>query len=61
MFISPGRNVRVDFAYITGVTASTENFKITKDFRPNLEFVGSKAKGRMSKRVFQENKARQIF
>ena len=24
MFISPGRNVRVDFAYITGVTASTE-------------------------------------
>ena len=24
-------------------------------------FVGNKAKGRISKRVFQENKARQIF
>ena len=24
-------------------------------------YVGSKAKGRISKRVFQENKARQIF
>ena len=27
----------------------------------NLQFVGSEAKGRISKRVFQENKARQIF
>ena len=27
----------------------------------NHEFVGNKAKGRISKRVFQENKARQIF
>ena len=26
-----------------------------------LKFVGNKAKGRISKRVFQENKARQIF
>ena len=26
-----------------------------------LRFVGNKAKGRISKRVFQENKARQIF
>ena len=25
------------------------------------EFVGNKAKGRISKRVFQENKARQIL
>ena len=25
------------------------------------EIVGNKAKGRISKRVFQENKARQIF
>ena len=25
------------------------------------KFVGNKAKGRISKRVFQENKARQIF
>ena len=24
MFMSPGRNVSVDFTYITGVTASTE-------------------------------------
>ena len=27
----------------------------------SLEFVGNKAKGRISERVFQENKARQIF
>ena len=26
-----------------------------------LQFVGNKAKGRISKQVFQENKARQIF
>ena len=26
-----------------------------------LHFVGNKAKGRISKRVFQDNKARQIF
>ena len=26
-----------------------------------LKFVGNKAKGRISKRVLQENKARQIF
>ena len=26
-----------------------------------MELVGNKAKGRISKRVFQENKARQIF
>ena len=26
-----------------------------------LHFVGNKAKGRISKRVFQENKARQVF
>ena len=26
-----------------------------------IEIVGNKAKGRISKRVFQENKARQIF
>ena len=25
------------------------------------QFIGNKAKGRISKRVFQENKARQIF
>ena len=28
---------------------------------PTLQIVGNKAKGRISKRVFQENKARQIF
>ena len=27
----------------------------------DAEFVGNKVKGRISKRVFQENKARQIF
>ena len=27
----------------------------------NMELVGNKVKGRISKRVFQENKARQIF
>ena len=27
----------------------------------DIEFVGNKAKGRISKRVFQENKERQIF
>ena len=31
---------------------------MTNDF---FEIVGNKAKGRISKRVFQENKARQIF
>ena len=28
---------------------------------PNLIFIGNKAKGHISKRVFQENKTRQIF
>ena len=30
-------------------------------FVSNAQIVGNKAKGRISKRVFQENKARQIF
>ena len=30
-------------------------------FKKRLEFVGNKAKGRISKRVFKENKARKIF
>ena len=30
-------------------------------FEIGFEFVGNKTKGRISKRVFQENKARQIF
>ena len=38
-------------------------FKSSKflNFLKSLEFVGIKAKGRILKRVFQENKARQIF
>ena len=32
-----------------------------KQMSENFEFVGNKAKERISKRVFQENKARQIF
>ena len=31
------------------------------DFKHITKLVGNKAKGRISKRVFQENKARQIF
>ena len=31
------------------------------DLSDHLKFVGNKAKERISKRVFQENKARQIF
>ena len=31
------------------------------NFDKKCKFVGNKAKGRISKRVFQENKARQIF
>ena len=31
------------------------------DVSADPEIVGNKAKGRISKRVFQENKARQIF
>ena len=30
-------------------------------FYEGLQFFGNKAKGRISKRVFQENKERQIF
>ena len=40
-------------------------FLLTRDkFMPEIhlrQHVGNKAKGRISKRVFQENKARQIF
>ena len=32
-----------------------------RSLRLKAYFVGNKAKGRISKRVFQENKARQIF
>ena len=41
------------------VAYSFENFKWKSELRGH--FVGNKAKGRISKRVFQENKARQIF
>ena len=34
---------------------------LTFGYDKNSEFVGNKAKGRIPKRVFQENKARQIF
>ena len=34
--------------------------RISEDFR-STKFVGNKTKGRISKRLFQENKARQIF
>ena len=34
---------------------------LLKKRRAQKDFVGNKAKGRISKRVFQENKARQIF
>ena len=37
------------------------NFNSSKSTMEILEHVGNKAKGRISKRVFQENKARQIF
>ena len=38
---------------------STKKSHILK--KPAAEIVGNKAKGRISKRVLQENKARQIF
>ena len=36
-------------------------FCVKGDISANPEIVGNKAKGRISKRVFQENKAHQIF
>ena len=47
-----------------GVDVSLPSFpiRLVKSESESLDkFVGNKAKGRISKRVFQENKARQIF
>ena len=37
------------------------NLKVVNHGGNLLEIIGNKAKGRISKRVFQENKARQLF
>ena len=39
----------------------TQVFRIFENYLTIRQIVGIKAKGRISKRVFQENKARQIF
>ena len=69
-----GYNIQIQRIFV--FVKSRLNLKISKDLEkpsslePCLEhywpdpwhyFVGNKAKGRISKRVFQENKARQIF
>ena len=40
---------------------NTHKKKFTESIINLLYFIGNKAKGRIPKRVFQENKARQIF
>ena len=49
--------------YLTEDTSNTMNFKNIASYLSDeiLKFVGNKAKGRISKRVFQESKARQNF
>ena len=39
----------------------TKSYKVLQYSKPKLNLVGNKAKGRISKWVFQENKAGQIF
>ena len=52
-------------AVIQTISRDIMNFKICygnqNTFQVTHFIVGNKAKGRISKRVFQENKARQIF
>ena len=51
-----------DKCYATVNTLSSENgLMISLIMGYNFQFVGNKAKGQLSRRVFQENRVRQIF
>ena len=58
------KNLRLNHClrfYIAFFLLLTKSYQVLQYSKPKLNFVGNKAKGRISKWMFQENKAGQIF
>ena len=60
MLFSTNESVSINVTGYKIDKSNTENLLVIK-FDKKLSFDGIKAKGQVSKRLFQENKARQIF